>query len=217
MKILLIDECASTIKQIVSYFISPKYNVTISQTADEAFDFISEEYFDIYILNTQLSGASAQEIIRYIKEYDTHTPIILILNNNCAKTFKLVLKHGCNDLIIKPFIAEELEIRIKNIFKKSRHKIIQIDENTYYDLLSEELYIDHKCVRLRKKERRFLTLLLQNINQNVSLETIYNYVWEGEVKNSYPLRQLVSDIRKLLKPSKNHLIPITGNGYKFEL
>lgn len=217
MKILLIDDDLTVQNLIAIHLVPPKYNVTIPQSVDEVFDLISEEYFDIYLLSANIKGIAASEILSYIKEYDMHTPIILMSSVDCINTFKLVLQYSCSDLIKKPFIAEELEVRIKNIFKKSRHKIIQIDENIYYDLLSEELYKDHKCVRLRKKERRFLTLLLQNINQNVSLETIYNYVWEGEVKNSYPLRQLVSDIRKLLKPSKNHLIPITGNGYKFEL
>jgi DNA-binding winged helix-turn-helix (wHTH) protein len=32
----------------------------------------------------------------------------------------------------------------------------------------------------------------------VPVEIIYDYVWEGEEKDSFPLRQLLADVRKKL-------------------
>ena len=55
------------------------------------------------------------------------------------------------------------------------------------------------CIKnFRKKERRFLELLIFNINKTVSSETITDYVWENEIRENYSLRQLVNGIRNKL-------------------
>ena len=41
-------------------------------------------------------------------------------------------------------------------------------------------------------------LMIKNINTHVSFEKIYDYVWEGEIKQNYPLRQLIVGLRKKL-------------------
>lgn len=221
MKILLIDDNQELIAQLSTYFNSSKKNITFCSNIDDAYDLIFEEYFDCFIINDKLNGTSTKEILSYIRDKDQHVPLILIFNYATTaitlEQFNLIEKYNCDDCIVKPFLPIELEIRIDNIFRKRRRKIIEINKNIYYDLFYEELYVNCQYVKLRKKEKRFLTLLLQNINQNVNINSIYNYVWEGEIKESYPLRQLVSDIRKVMNSDKNHIIPITGNGYRFEV
>jgi len=39
---------------------------------------------------------------------------------------------------------------------------------------------------------------MNNVGHYVSFETIYDYVWEGEIKENYPLRQLIAGLRKKL-------------------
>ncbi len=41
-------------------------------------------------------------------------------------------------------------------------------------------------------------LLIKHIDTVVSSDTIYDYVWEGEVREHYPLRQLLAGLRKKL-------------------
>ena len=40
--------------------------------------------------------------------------------------------------------------------------------------------------------------MMKHINTLVTNEMIYHYVWEGEIKESYPLRQLLVELRKKL-------------------
>ncbi|EIF50029.1 helix-turn-helix domain-containing protein, partial [Sulfurovum sp. AR] len=53
-------------------------------------------------------------------------------------------------------------------------------------------------IQLRYKEKRFCELLIRHVNRIVPNHRIYDYVWEGEVKESYPLRQLLVELRKKL-------------------
>ena len=71
--------------------------------------------------------------------------------------------------------------------------------------------------RLHKKEKRLLDLFLNNINRILPTEKIENYVWENEIKDSYPLRQLVSSLRNHFDGSENFIFSHRGEGYKFEI
>ena len=94
---------------------------------------------------------------------------------------------------------DELEIRINNLLKQQTNETISIAPNIIYDLEYEELNIANEIIKLRKKERRLLTILLQNINHTVAYDVIENYVWENEIKDIYPLRQLVTELKKHFK------------------
>jgi len=85
-----------------------------------------------------------------------------------------------------------------------------------YNFKYEELKIDEVTIRLRKKVNRLLQILLKNINHTVKTEDIIDYVWENEIKENYPLRQLITDLRKELNLEKNHIISEVGIGYRFE-
>jgi DNA-binding response OmpR family regulator len=217
MKILITQDNKNITKEHLDTLKKQEYCVTLCSKSDDVFDIIDDHYFDLYIIAVQLEHTSIEDVLDYIKSKDTHTPIILLFDTNSTLQNKRLLKYKCDDALFLPFCFKQLQYRIEAIFLKQHQKVVHIEKNIYYDMLLQELFVNNECVRLRKKEQRLLTLLLQNINSNVSLETIYNYVWEGEIKSRYPLRQLVSDVRKLLKTKKNHIIPITGNGYKFEL
>lgn len=119
----------------------------------------------------------------------------------------------------KPFYLEELEIRIDKLLSKKSQKdsLIQISDNITFDMEYEELNIYGEIKRLRKKEKRLLSLLLQNINKTVSIEIIENYVWENEIKESYPIRQLVNDLRKEFDNGEKFIFLDRGVGYRFEI
>ena len=82
------------------------------------------------------------------------------------ENIKTAYKNGCDEYIKKPFYLEELEIKIDKICKvNSDQNVIKISENIFYDMRLEELFIDDKIKRLRKKEKRLLTILLKNLNK----------------------------------------------------
>ena len=85
-----------------------------------------------------------------------------------------------------------------------------------YDTGYEELKINGEVIKLRKKERRLLTLLLLNINKTVTFEKIENYVWENQIREQYPLRQLIFDLRKKFNNGEKFIFNDSGLGYRFE-
>lgn len=218
MKILLIEDDTQLNTTIASFLRFNTYDVTSLTDGERALSQIDEENFDLFIIDINIPHLNGLELVKYIRQKDLSTPVIIITASLELENFKKAFENGCSEYIKKPFYLEELEIRINKLLaKKCNNTTIQISHNITFDTEYEELKIDDKVIRLRKKERRFLTLLLQNINKTVSTQMIENYVWENEIRESYPLRQLLSDLRKKFNSGEKFIFADKGLGYRFEI
>jgi DNA-binding response OmpR family regulator len=216
-KILLVEDDIQLHTTIKLFLESLQYSITSIFDGVDAISTIDENQYDLYIIDINIPNINGLEILKYIRKKDTLTPIIIITASLELSNLKNAFADGCNEYIKKPFYLEELEIRINNLMSNSTTKTIQISDTITYDMDFEELCIESEIVKLRKKERRLLTLLLQNINHTVTTEKIEEYVWENEVRESYPIRQLVADLRKKFNNGQKFIFADSGIGYRFEI
>lgn len=216
MKVLLIEDDIQLNTTITNFLQLTNYDVTSLFDGEIAIDTIDKTNFSLYIIDINIPNINGLDIVKYIRKKDITTPIIMITASMELSNFQTAFKNGCNEYIKKPFFLEELEIRINNLLTKEENSTIKISQNISYDLEYEELKIDGKTVALRKKERKLLTILLQNINHTVSTNDIHLFVWENEIKEVYPLRQLINELRKKFNTGENFIFSDVGIGYRFE-
>lgn len=219
MNILLIEDDL-TLNELITDYLKLNGNSVVSlEDGMNAIDTINKTNFDLYIIDINIPHINGLEIVKYIRQKDISTPIIMITASMELENFKTAYKNGCDDYIKKPFYLEELEIRIDKLLSKKSNgnSLIKISDTITYDTEYEELSVRGEVKRLRKKERLLLNILLKNINKLVSNETIENYVWENEIKELYPLRQLVNDLRKHFDNGEKFIFAERGMGYKFEI
>ena len=198
MNILIIEDDL-TLNELITDYLKLNDNVIVSlEDGINATGTIDKRIFDLYIIDINIPHISGLEIVKYIRQKDISTPIIMITASMELENFKTAYQNGCDDYIKKPFYLEELQIRIDKLLSKklNEYSLIKISNNITYDKEYEELIVNGETKRLRKKEKRLLCLLLQNINKTVSNEVIQNYVWENEIKEFHPLRQLVNELKK---------------------
>jgi DNA-binding response OmpR family regulator len=216
MKVLIVEDDIQLNTTLRKYLELHKYQVVSIYDGKEAIDIIGKEKFDLYIIDINLPSVDGIELIEYIRKKDIINPIIMITASLEIDNFIQAYEKGCNEYIKKPFHFKELEIRINNLLDKEKD-ILYVTDRICYDFKYEELKIDGKVVHLRKKANRLLQILLKNLNHAVKTEEIISYVWENEIKETYPLRQLVTGLRREFNTGKNHIISVTGIGYKFEV
>lgn len=217
MKVLVIEDDIQLNTTVSDFLRDSGYDVASRYDGDDSIHAIDSTDYDLYIIDINIPNVNGLDIIKYIRQKDLHAPIIIITASMELENFKTAFDNGCSEYIKKPFYLEELEIRINNILKKqSEAHIIKISDTIFYDTEYEELNIDGEVVKLRKKERRLLTLLLLNINKTVTFEKIETYVWENEIRDSYPLRQLIFDLRKKFNTGDKFIFNDSSLGYRFE-
>ena len=217
MRILLIEDDLQ-LNNTLKKFLSRKHAVTDVFDGENAVEILdSNDTFELYIIDINLPNVNGLDLVSYIRSKHLNSPIIIITASTELSNFEDAFKNGCNEFIKKPFYLEELDIRINNLFNNGFNEEITISTNIIYNAKKRELFIDDESIALRKKEKRLLELLLDNINFTVLTETIQNYVWENEIKDYYPVRQLVNELRKKFNTGENFIFTEKGIGYKFEI
>ncbi len=218
MKILIIEDDIQLNTTITNFLKYKGFDTTSIYDGEDALNLIDKNTYNLYIIDINIPNLSGLELLRYIRQKDLNTPVIIITASMELENLKTAYKMGCDEYIKKPFYLEELEIKIDKFYKQTNiSNIITISNNITYDMICEELIINDEVKRLRKKEKRLLHILLQNINKTVSTEVLENYVWENEIKESYPLRQLVNDLRKYFDTKDKYIFSEIGVGYRFEV
>ena len=118
MNVLLIEDDVQLNTTITNFLTFNKYEVTSLFDGDKAISQIDINRYDLYIMDINVPNINGLEIVKYIRQKDLSTPIIMITASLELDNFKLAFKNGCSEYIKKPFYLEELDIRINNLLSK---------------------------------------------------------------------------------------------------
>ncbi|MEA2047605.1 MAG: response regulator transcription factor [Campylobacterota bacterium] len=163
-----------------------------------ALEFIDNGSFDLYIIDINIPNITGLELLQHIRKTDIDTPIIIITASLEIENMMTAFENGCSEYVKKPFHVKELDIRINHLISLNTQETILVRKELRYHFNTETFFYQNKPLHLRHKEKRFCAIVMKHINTIVPTETICDYVWEGEIKEYYPLRQLLTDLRKKL-------------------
>ena len=214
MKIALLEDDKIIAEQIKSYFELFDYKVDIFNNGEELLDSSNLRNYDILLLDINTPKISGIEALKTIRALNIDTPAIFITAMSGLDYLKEAFSIGCSDYIKKPFDIEELELRINNIVNSSKSKV-SLKDGYSFNLKKEKLYKDGIEVKLNSNERKFLYLLVKNLNESVDSQFIKSYIWEDKDICENTLRTTVKKLRAKLK--SNFIKNIRGVGYKIEL
>lgn len=198
MRVLIIEDDLQLNIAINEFFKIKEFETVSIKDGLDAINQIDNDHFDLYILDLNIPHINGIDLLKHIRKTDLHTPIIIITASLEIQNFTTAFENGCSEYIKKPFHLKELDIRINNLLALNKPEIITLNHEFTYNISKEEFYYQNKPIQLRFKEKRFCTLLIKHINTVVPNTLIYDYVWEGEIKETYPLRQLLVELRKKL-------------------
>ena len=213
MKVLLVEDDTQLNTTITSYLKTKPFEVTSIEDGADAIDLIDGNTFDLYLIDINIPSISGLELLKYIRQTNIHVPVIIITASLEINNLTDAYDKGCNEYLKKPFHLKELEVRINKLINTNLPSV-KFSDNFYYCEKNKNFMIDHKAIEFRKKEKRFLSILIENIGKIVDTQRIIEYVWENEIKENYPMRQLVNGIRKKLP--LDIIKTQIGVGYKIE-
>jgi DNA-binding response OmpR family regulator len=198
MKVLIIEDDVQLNIAISEFFKIKEFDTVSVKDGLSAIEKIDNGNFDLYIIDINIPRINGLDLLKHIRKTDLETPVIIITASLEIKNFSTAFDNGCSEYIKKPFHLKELDIRINNLLSINKPETVSLTDELVYDLNTEEFLYKNKPIRLRYKEKRFCTLMVKHINSIVPNDLVYDYVWEGEIKETYPLRQLLVELRKKL-------------------
>lgn len=209
IKVLIFEKSSSLSQSLKNEFVRENIFVDYIVDLKNAMDILFNGYC-CFILEINFLSSLEIEIIKTIRNYFKHVPIIVTSNNNELEKIKLIYELGCNDYIKKPFFSYELIQKVK-ILCKSNQNFLLFTNDCKFNIETRTLYCNNNSVFLSKKEFLFLEQFILNTNRIVTYEELEIYVWEGRITNMNNIRALIKRLRKKL-PEESIKI-VTGVGY----
>ena len=216
-KLLLLENDLTLNETVVEYLEDEGYEVVSVYDGDDAVSAIYENSFDLLLLDVNVPTLNGFEVLKTIRNEGNTTPAIYITSLNSMDSLEEGYNSGCDDYIRKPFALKELLIRIQTIIKREfsvKNELIVLDENITFDSISNELLCNGEVVKLNFKELKLLKFFLQNPNELLIHDRIYDYVWDyDEEYSDNSLRTYIKNLRKIL--GKEKIVSLKKLGYRF--
>ncbi|QDF29196.1 response regulator transcription factor [Halarcobacter anaerophilus] len=217
-KLLLLEDDLTLSETIVDYFDEQGFEVTPVYDGEEALEAIYEKKFDTFLFDVNVPLINGFDLLKNLRKEGNNTPAIFITSLNSMSSLEEGFDSGCDDYIRKPFELKELLLRVKRIikreFSKSKDTIVTIDDNITFDTSSNELLKEGEVVQLNFKEQKLLKFFLQNRDEVLVHDRIYDYLWDyGEQYSDNSLRTYIKNLRKIL--GKDRIVSLKKLGYRF--
>jgi DNA-binding response OmpR family regulator len=211
MKILLLEDNQRLNATITKRLRAKGFEVDNFEDGAKAYDAVDNGY-GCYVLDINVPSLDGLELLKRIREYYSHTPVIIISSSVELETIRDSYNFGCSDYIKKPFFVDELEIKIEKLCNVT-NEVVTFGERYRFDALSSILERDGVRERLSKKERLLLGLFISDTGKVVSYEKIQSIVWEGNFASLDSIRSLIRRLRK--KIPENYIETVVDIGYLF--
>ncbi len=207
MKVLLLEDdklLSETLQEILT---EHGFSVTSAFNATCAIDLTYENSYYIYLFDINLPDMSGIELLESLKKADDQTPTIFISANVDIETIAKGFEVGAEDYIKKPFMPEELLIRLN---AKLENKMVIKYNNISYNTISEDIYLDKKKIYLSYAQLRLFDLLFKNIGRAVTKESLLDV---SEYGSDNALRVAIKKLKTILGIEIKN---IRGVGYIIE-
>ncbi len=188
----------------------------------EAREELKRESYDILIIDVMMPKEDGFTLAEKLVLAYPQLPFLFVTARKLKEDIMQGLKLGADDYILKPFDADELIQRVKNILKRtqviasSAEEIIQIGIYTFEPKnLMLTSFKEQKL--LTEKESQLLHYLYQHQNHLIKRNEILNHLWkESDFFNGRSMDVFISRLRKYLSEDKNIVIEsIRGVGFRF--
>lgn len=225
-KILLVDDETPLLKMLKDLLKNDGFwHVDTAADSAQAIALIEKNEYHLLILDIMLpdgDGFHLFEEIKKIKENDICVIFLSARDEDRARLRGLGL--GADDYVTKPFLPEELLLRIKSVLKRTYH----IDTENAADKIGKAtvdwnagtINVGEESYALTAKEYVLLKKLCENKGRILSINTLCDTLWpDGSYGYENSLMVHIRHLREKIEenPSKPaHLLNIRGLGYRLK-
>lgn len=218
-KILLVEDDDDIVSTLTIFMKNEGYLIDSVNGQRAALQKISQESYDIVLLDISLNDGNGFSTCSAIKSQND-IPVIFLTANDDEFSVVSGLELGADDYICKPFRPRELIARINTVLRRANGKTEYIS--------CKDITIDVKRAVVRKGETelflsaleyRLLLVFLQNQGSVFSRKRLLEMIWDatGEFINDNTLTVYIKRLRDKIEtnPQKPEIIlTVRGLGYK---
>jgi DNA-binding response OmpR family regulator len=229
-KIMLIDDDRSLQTLVEQILQREGYDFCCASDGRVGLEMVRKERPDLLILDVMLPDVNGFELCEMIREEKRKVSIIFLTAKGDIVDKSIGFKAGADDYLVKPFLAEELLLRIKAQLRRKHTGGVDegngdLKKPRSYRIGELELFFGKYDVRLRgepvalsSREFELLELLATDPGSVFTREQILEHVWgDKELADPNSVTVFVRKIREKIEddPSQpQYLVTVWRIGYK---
>ena len=218
MRLLIVEDEKKLADSVALGLRAERFAVDVAYDGLEGRRMATQHEYDLLILDLMLPGLSGTELLRGVREVNSHVPILILTALGGTPDKVRNFEAGADDYLTKPFAFAELLVRVKALLRRGnvpRSNCLQVAD-LELDRLSQTVKRNGQRIELTSKEYALLEYLMASAGRVLSRTMIIEHVWDQSfegltnIVDVYVrhLRQKIDDPfeRKLLKT-------VRGAGY----
>jgi len=201
-----------------------EYQVTWAKDGKEAWDCFAKSDFDICVFDVMMPKMDGFTLAEKVVALNPEVPFVFLTAKKLKEDRITGLKLGADDYIVKPFEADILVLRLKNILKRTqriqpRKEALSKIGNYQFDSINHKLLLRGQEQRLTEKETVLIQYLYQNKNTMIKREDLLKDVWgNDDFFSGRSMDVFISRLRKYFRQDPNIAIEsVRGVGLTFKI
>ena len=222
-RILLVDDEAELADMVRAILRAAGFsNVSIAHSGEEALKAVAAQPFDLFVLDVMMPGIDGLQLLARLRALPATAEVPALFLSAKDEPFDRVngLTLGADDYVVKPFLPQELILRIAAILRRC-----YADESPKLELAfctvdfdtAGVARADGTAAELTAKEHEILSVLARNVGRIVTIDALCEACWGTSFGYENSLMAHIRRLREKIEenPSKpRSLVTVKGLGYK---
>ncbi|MFC1926876.1 response regulator transcription factor [Chloroflexota bacterium] len=222
-KILVVDDEAALVDLIKEWLDDEGYRVFTACDGSSGLKEFFKHQPDLAILDVVMPGLDGFELCQRIREV-SEIPVIILSVKGQEMGKVRGLRLGADDYLVKPIGRREFIARVAAVMRRARMSSGEVapvysDEVVTIDFNRHECYVHGEEVSLTPTEYRLLSFFVQNPNQVLTHQQLWDRIWGWEHGSLDSVKWHIAYLRKKIEedPEKPQLIlTVRGVGYRYQ-
>lgn len=116
-KILVVDDEKDILRALEFILSREGYAVTTATGGEEAVELLKKEEYDLILTDLRMPGMDGMEVLEKALQLRPSTAVIIMTAYATVESAVQAMKMGASDYIVKPFINEDVKLRIKRLLE----------------------------------------------------------------------------------------------------
>ncbi|PKG55156.1 DNA-binding response regulator [Shewanella sp. Choline-02u-19] len=181
MKILMVEDDATTIEYVVKGFIEQGHNIETATDGHQGLLLATSMKYDLIILDRMLPQLDGLKLLAALRATGSQTPVLILSALSHVDERVKGLRAGGDDYMTKPFAFSELLVRAEKLMQRGESQPMVTSLNVgplAIELLTRKVTLDGQEILLQPKEFQLLKYLMEHENQVISRTLLFEAVWD---------------------------------------
>ena len=173
--------------------------------------------YDALVLDISVPNIDGLEIAKKVRAINQKIPIVILSSHVEQEYLWRAVELKITRYLAKPYDKKSFIKALEDVAFElvGRTPTIRLNDELEYVFGQKALYVNGEISHLSKSESKLLEYFLNNKNQTITYEQIFDYIWDCEQPTKEAIKTIVKELRRKL--GKDVIKNLYGVGYLCEI